>query len=81
VRSVECLGNCKRRLSAALIRDGAWSYVFGDLNTTSGDDLVAGAKLFATSTDGLIPWRGRPDSLKRGLIARIPPLALIKEDT
>ncbi|WP_436121252.1 DUF1636 family protein [Aminobacter sp. LjRoot7] len=81
VRSVECLGNCKRRLSAALIRDGAWSYVFGDLNTNSGDDLVAGAKLFATSTDGLIPWRGRPDSLKRGLIARIPPLALIKEDT
>ncbi len=80
VRTVECLGNCKRRLSAALIRDGAWSYVFGDLNTASGDDLVAGAKLFATSTDGLIPWRGRPDSLKRGLVARIPPLALIKED-
>ena len=81
VRSVECLGNCKRRLSAALIRDGAWSYVFGDLTTTSGEDLVTGAKLFATSTDGLIPWRGRPDSLKRGLVARIPPLALIKEDT
>ncbi|WP_269929820.1 DUF1636 family protein [Aminobacter sp. HY435] len=80
VRGVECLGNCKRRLSAALIRDGAWSYVFGDLNPSSGEDLVAGAKLFATSTDGLIPWRGRPDSLKRGLIARIPPLAFIKED-
>lgn len=81
VRSVECLGNCKRRLSAALIRDNAWSYVFGDLTIASGEDLVTGAKLFATSTDGLIPWRGRPDSLKRGLVARIPPLALIKEDT
>lgn len=81
VRTVECLGNCKRRLSAALIRDGSWSYVFGDLATTSGEDLVTGARLFATSTDGLIPWRGRPDSLKRGLVARIPPLALIKEDT
>lgn len=80
VRSVECLGNCKRRLSAAILRDGSWSYVFGDLNIASGDDLVSGAKLFATSTDGLIPWRGRPDSLKRGLIARIPPLDLIKED-
>ena len=77
VAEVECLGNCKRRLSAALIRQGAWSYVFGDLTTDSAADLVAGAKLFATSTDGLLPWRGRPDSLKRGLVARIPPLSLI----
>ena len=74
VTTVECLGNCKRRLSAAILRKNCWSYVFGDLSTDSGPDLVAGAKLFATSTDGLLPWRGRPDSLKRGLVARIPPL-------
>ena len=79
VRTVECLGNCKRRLSAAILRDGCWSYVFGDLTLTSGPDLVTGAKLFATSTDGLIPWHGRPDSLKRGLVARIPPLDLLKD--
>ncbi|TPN26559.1 DUF1636 domain-containing protein [Mesorhizobium sp. B2-3-3] len=79
VRTVECLGNCKRRLSAAILRDGCWSYVFGDLTTSSGADLVTGAKLFATSSDGLIPWRGRPDSLKRGLVARIPPLDLLKD--
>ena len=79
VRGVECLGNCKRRLSAAILREGCWSYVFGDLTATSGADLVSGAKLFATSTDGLIPWRGRPDSLKRGLVARIPPLDLLKD--
>jgi predicted metal-binding protein len=77
VAEVECLGNCKRRLSAALLRDGCWSYVFGDLTIESGADLVAGAKLFATSQDGLLPWRGRPDSLKRGLVARIPPLRSI----
>ena len=77
--SVECLGNCKRRLTAAILRDGCWSYVFGDLDADSGPDLVAGAKLFATSTDGLMPWRGRPDSLKRGLVARIPPLDLLKD--
>jgi predicted metal-binding protein len=79
VTSVECLGNCKRRLSAAILRDGCWSYVFGDLTTESGPDLVAGAKLFAGSNDGLIPWRGRPDSLKRGLVARIPPLGILKD--
>src|SRR5690606_14609392 len=57
VASVECLGNCKRRLSAALLRQNCWSYVFGDLSTDSGPDLIVGAKLFAGSTDGLIPWR------------------------
>lgn len=79
VATVECLGNCKRRLSAAILRENCWSYVFGDLTIDSGPDLIAGAKLFAGSTDGLIPWRGRPDSLKRGLVARIPPLAILKD--
>ena len=79
VATVECLGNCKRRLSAAILREGCWSYVFGDLTTDSGPDLVAGAKLFAESVDGLIPWRGRPDSLKRGLVSRTPPLDQLKD--
>ena len=79
VHTVECLGNCKRRLSAAILREGCWSYVFGDLTTDSGPDLVAGAKLFADSVDGLIPWRGRPDSLKRGLVSRTPPLDQLKD--
>ncbi len=79
VRQVDCLGNCKRRLSAAILRDGCWSYVFGDLPSTSASDLIVGAKLFAGSADGLIPWRGRPDCLKRGLVARIPPLDALKD--
>ncbi|KQZ81833.1 metal-binding protein [Mesorhizobium sp. Root157] len=79
VRTVECLGNCKRRLSASVLRDGSWSYVFGDLAPTNGADLIAGAELFAASPDGLMPWRGRPDCLKRGLVARIPPLDLLKD--
>jgi predicted metal-binding protein len=78
VAEVECLGNCKRRLSAGLLKNGAWSYVFGDLTTDSAADLVTGARLFATSQDGLLPWRGRPHSLKRGLVARFPPLAIIE---
>ena len=79
VRQIECLGNCKRRMSAALLRENCWSYVFGDLTPESAPDLIAGAVLFATSADGLLPWRGRPDSLKRGLVARIPPSSLLKD--
>lgn len=79
VETVECLGNCKRRLSAAIIKNGAWSYVFGDLNTSSGADLVAGAELFAATPDAIMPWRGRPQSLKQGLVARIPPIFPAKD--
>ena len=79
VCEVECLGNCKRRLSAAVMRDGCWSYVFGDLGIEDGADLVAAAMLYAGSDGSVMPWRGRPDKLKRGLVSRIPPLAALKD--
>lgn len=80
VRSVGCLGNCKRGLSAAILREGSWSYVFGWLTEQSGDDLVSGAALLASSQDGFMPFRARPESLKRGLIARIPTLDHLGEE-
>ena len=75
IRRVDCLANCKRGPSAAMTREGGWSYVFGGLDpATDGAALLEGARLMAESEAGLMPWRGRPDILKRGMIARIPPL-------
>lgn len=74
VVSVACLANCKRSLSASIQREDGWSYVFGELDVDSGSDLIEGARLLACSSDGLMPWKGRPDALKRGMIARIPPM-------
>lgn len=79
VRDVRCLANCKRALSAALVRADGWTYVFGDLAPEAAADLLAGGRLLAESADGLMPWRGRPDCLKRGMVARIPPLNLAEE--
>ncbi len=79
VRSVNCLANCKRGLSAAMRSADGWSYMFGSLTADDAADLMVGARLLATATDGLMPWRGRPDSLKRGLVARIPPLHFTEE--
>ena len=79
VQQVGCLGNCKRGLSAAILREGCWSYVFGELSPDSAADLIAGAELFARSTDGFMPFRNRPESLKRGLIARVPVYDSLKE--
>ena len=78
VAPLRCLANCKRGCTAVLRRTDpsapAWTYVFGHLNPAAdAQALVQGAKLLAGSADGLMPWRGRPDALKRGLIARVPP--------
>jgi predicted metal-binding protein len=79
VQPLRCLANCKRGCTAVLRRTDpampTWIYVFGHLDPAiDAPALVEGAKLFATSKDGLLPWRGRPEPLKRGLIARVPPL-------
>jgi predicted metal-binding protein len=75
VRPLRCLANCKRGCSAVLRRLDAWSYVFGHLDPKAdAGALVQGAQLLSRSVDGLMPWRGRPEALKRGLIARLPPI-------
>ena len=81
VHPVECLGNCSRSLSAAMRACGAWTYVFGGLEADRDSQaLIDGALLLAEAEDGILPWRGRPEILKRGLIARVPPLNFT-EDT
>jgi predicted metal-binding protein len=73
VKRVRCLANCKRGLSAAVRREAGWTYIFGDLDPAAAPALIAGARLFARADDGVMPWRGRPQPLKTGLIARVPP--------
>jgi predicted metal-binding protein len=74
VRRLRCLANCTRGPSAAMRCNGSWTYVFGGLDADCGPALVAGAQLLASANDGILPWRGRPEVLKRGLISRVPPL-------
>jgi predicted metal-binding protein len=74
VRRLRCLANCTRGPSAAMRCNGSWTYVFGGLDATCAEALVAGARLLAGAADGILPWRGRPEVLKRGLIARVPPI-------
>ncbi len=74
VRRVQCLANCTRGPSAAMRCSGSWTYVFGGLGVDCAAALIDGARLLAGASDGILPWRGRPESLKRGLIARVPPI-------
>jgi predicted metal-binding protein len=79
VRRVRCLANCTRGPSAAMRANGSWTYVFGGLDLGGAAALVEGARLLAGAADGIMPWRGRPEPLKRGLIARVPPLDFQEE--
>jgi predicted metal-binding protein len=79
VRPIRCLANCSRGPSAAMRANGSWTYIFGGLDAACAPALVMGARMLAQALDGILPWRGRPDVLKRGLCARTPPLDF-KED-
>jgi predicted metal-binding protein len=80
VRRLRCLANCSRGPSAAVRANGSWTYVFGGLDAANAADLVAGARLIAAASDGVMPWRGRPDILKRNLITRVPPIDFKEAD-
>ena len=71
---VQCLANCSRGPSVAIRHNGSWAYIFGGLDAAHAGALIAGARLLANAADGIMPWRGRPEPLKRSLIARVPPL-------
>jgi len=79
VRRVRCLANCTRGPSVAMRANGSWTYLFGGLDIGGAAALVEGARLLAGAADGIMPWRGRPEPLKRGLIARVPPLDFQEE--
>ena len=75
VRGVECLSNCNRGCTVALRGAGRWCYVYGDIDPDLHyAALLDGAAKYRIAPEGLIPWRERPEILRKGVIARIPPL-------
>lgn len=73
---VECLSVCKRPCTVSFSAPEKWTYVYGDLSPeASAETILQGAALYAAAPDGIIPWKERPEALKKGVVARIPPLA------
>jgi predicted metal-binding protein len=79
IARVKCLANCNRGASAAMRANGSWTYIFGELDPTCAGALITGTQMLADATDGILPWRGRPEALKGRLIARVPPLHFVEE--
>ena len=73
---VACLSGCKRPCAAALLAPGKVSYLFGDLtpDTEGAADLLAAARAHAARPDGYLARASRPERLRTGILARLPPL-------
>jgi predicted metal-binding protein len=81
IRPVQCLSVCKRPCTVALSAPGRYTYLFGDLDHDAGiAALLDGARIYAEQEHGYMLWRERPEPLRRGVIARVPPLDWAPED-
>lgn len=76
---VDCMSVCKRPVTVGLSAPGKWTYVYGDFAKVSPEEAAAtlldGLARYEATGDGIIPWKERPEALKRGVIARLPPMA------
>ena len=75
VRPVQCLSVCKRPATVAVTSPDGYTFLFGDLQTESGTAaLMSFVKSYRKSDYGLVPWRERAEVLRKGMVARVPPL-------
>lgn len=73
IRGVECLSACSQGCAIALNAPGKWSYVYGRLTPEDAAEIAAGARAYAATADGVVPWRERPAIFRKQSLARIPP--------
>ena len=75
IQEVECMSACNRSCVVAFAAQGKITYLFGDLAVDeSASAVLECANKYYTKSDGLLPWSERPEALKKGILAKIPPL-------
>ena len=81
VRPVQCLSVCKRPATVAVTSADGYTFLFGDLQTESGTAaLVSFVASYQKSDYGLVPWRERAEVLRKGMVARVPPMRWSPDD-
>ena len=81
VRPVQCLSVCKRPATVAVSSPDGYTFLFGDLQAESGTQaLAAFVKSYRNSDYGLVPWRERAEVLRKGMVARVPPMRWSPDD-
>lgn len=80
IQPVECMSACNRSCTISFVAPGKHTYLFGDISTESEtlsetcEAVLDCASLYYRKPDGVMPWSERPKALKKGILAKIPPL-------
>lgn len=76
VRGLACMSGCSRACTVALQAQGKYTYYFGDLapDAETAAQVIACAQLHKHSADGNLARNARPERLRSGILARLPPL-------
>lgn len=81
VRPVQCLSVCKRPCTVALSGPDRYTYIFGDLDPArDAGSLMDCARTYLATEHGYLLWRERPEPLRRGVVARLPPPGWSNDD-
>ncbi len=75
LQPVECMSACSHSCTVSFTAPGKFTYLFGDLPVReSAAAVLECASLYYAKPDGSLPWAERPQPLKKGILAKIPPL-------
>ncbi|MEH2259508.1 DUF1636 domain-containing protein [Nostoc sp.] len=75
IQGVECMSACNHSCVIAFAAQGKSTYLFGDLPVDGcASAVLECATQYYTKPDGLLPWLERPEILRKGILAKIPPL-------
>ncbi len=78
VRGLACMSGCSRACTVTLQAQGKFTYYFGDLapDAETAAQVIACAQLHRQSSDGNLARNTRPERLRSGILARLPPVGL-----
>lgn len=80
IRAVSCMSACSHACVVTFAAEGKYSYLFGDLSSNTENvpktaaAIFSCAEIYSDRLDGMMSYKERPEMLKSGVIARIPPL-------
>lgn len=81
IRPVQCLSVCKRPATVAITSPDGYTFLFGDLQADTGAAALASfVRSYQNSDYGLVPWRERAEVLRKGMVARVPPIRWSPDD-
>ena len=81
IQPVECMGVCELACAVAFVAPNKHTYLFGDLPADAelvektATAVLDCASQYHAKPDGLLAYAKRPELLRAGAIARIPPMA------